>query len=180
MHPCTNLSEAGVLLLIQDIHSKRCGERSQSTTRSRICRSDKANDKQNTHDNREIVARCQERKDIVALEISHLAHTRLLCVGIEQEAQEEEQTNHHNLHDCTYNKVLLALARVLAGQSALHEVLVKTRSSNHQENTCEELLPEISTLLRIIKEESASHIATGPTLDIHTRTQNEIDTKCYG
>ena len=102
-----------------------------------------------------------------------------MCIRVQQEAQEQEQSNHHNLHHSTYDQVLLALARVFARQGALHQVLIQTGSCNHQEDTRQELLPEICTLFRIIKEESASHRTTGPTLNIHTCTQDKVDAQRY-
>ena len=96
-------------------------------------------------------------------------------IRVQQEAQEQEQSNHHNLHHSAYDQVLLALARVFARQGALHQVLIQTGSCNHEEDTRQELLPEIRTLFRIIKEESASHRTTSPTFDIHTRTQDKVD-----
>ena len=100
-----------------------------------------------------------------------------MCIRVQQKAQEQEQSNHHNLHHSAYDQVLLALARVFARQCTLHQVLIQTCSCDHEEDTRQELLPEIRTLFRIIKEESASHRTTSPTFDIHTRTQDKVDTQ---
>ena len=118
VHPSADLREVSCLLLIENIHRERGRECCQRTTRSRICRCDKSNNEQNAHNHREIVARSEEWEDIIALERHalgiHQCDTHLVGIGVEQKAQEKEQTDHHNLHECAHNDILLALTWVLA------------------------------------------------------------------
>ena len=118
VHPSADLREVSRLLLIENIHRERGRECRQRATRSRICRCDKSNNEQYAHNHREIVTRGEEWEDIIALERHalgiHQCYTHLVGIGVEQEAQEEEQTDHHNLHECAHNDILLALTRVLA------------------------------------------------------------------
>ena len=67
----------------------------------------------------------------------------------------EEKSNHKYLCDTAYNQAFLRFFHILAGKGALHQVLIKSCSCNHHENTSNELFPEVGILFRIVEEENA-------------------------
>ena len=66
--------------------------------------------------------------------------------------------------------VFLRIAWVLATQVALHHILIESVGGNHGKGTCQELLPEILLLVRIVEEEDATPFAARDILKhIHGR-----------
>ena len=60
--------------------------------------------------------------------------------------------------------VLLRIAWVLTTQIALHHILIQSVGGYHGEGTCQELLPEVLFLVRIVEEEDAAPLAAGDVL----------------
>ena len=68
-------------------------------------------------------------------------------------AQHQEQGNDDDLQEDAHDEVLGRLTGVLAGEAALHQVLVKTCSGDDHKDAVNKLFPEVGAFLGIVKEE---------------------------
>ena len=77
---------------------------------------------------------------------------------IQGHAKEQEQGDHHGLQQDGDHEVLLGVLNVLAGQGALHHVLVQTRHGDDGEHAAQQLFPEILGSVYIVEVEEF-HVA---------------------
>ena len=105
-----------------------------------------------------------------------------LNVHSEQGTQYQEQRDDNDLKEDTHNKVFGRFTGILAGEAALHQVLIQTCCGNHHEDTGNKLFPEVGSLLGIVKEEYTRGIITPHSFTqackvITQALSNEIDTQ---
>ena len=140
-----------LLVGLENIQSKRSGQGSQRTTRSRVSGSNQTDDEHDTDEHREVLAPRHGAEDGVTR--SGFARHIGIFVHVEQSTQHQKHANHENLDKGTDNHVLLRFLEVLAAQRTLHQVLVQTGGGNHHEHTGHELFPEITAVVEVIEEE---------------------------
>ena len=158
---------------IEDIDSERSGEGGESRASSRVGGSNEAHSEEDAHNHVQTSVKCHERKDRVGLESlgkfaagindgNSVVH-EALALDIEGKdcTQHEEKRHYENLGNTTHDEALLGLLDVLAGKSALHEILVEASGGDHHEYASQELFPEVSALGGIVKEEDARSVAVG-------------------
>ena len=102
----------------------------------------------------------------------------------EQGSQNQEQRDDDDLKEDTHNEVFGRFTGILAGETALHQVLIQTCCCNHHEDTGNKLFPEVGSLLGIVKEEHTrglitSHCFTQACKVITQALGDEIDTQYH-
>ena len=70
---------------------------------------------------------------------------------IQERPQAQEQGDDRRLQEDAHDQVLLGIPVVLAGQCALHHVLVQPRHRDHRKETAQELFPEELRVVDIVK-----------------------------
>ena len=149
-------AQCGLVLLfvgLKNIDSERGGKRCQGRTGSRISRGNQADDEHNAKQHRHSLAEGYGAKEFIGL----LGHGDAVGTHVqgEQSTQNQEQGDNNDLKEHAHDEILGRLVGILTSQAALHQVLIETRGGNDHEDAGDELLPEVGTLLRIIKEEHA-------------------------
>ena len=73
---------------------------------------------------------------------------------VEQGSQAQEQGDDDRLQETAHDEVLLRIPGVLAGQRALHHVLVQPRHGDDREQSAQQLFPEILRMVHVVEEEN--------------------------
>ena len=174
-----------VLLLVglKDVDGEGRRQRSQSGAGGGVGRRDKAQDEEDADDYGHLAVEGHHAEEFVAL----LGARQALAVHIDnqQRAEHQEQGDDEELNDTADNHVLLALSRILAGQVALHHVLVEAVGGDGHEHTGEELLPEVGRLHGVVEEEHLRLVvvpdAAGHLAEVEAQVGgHEVDAQNHG
>ena len=74
---------------------------------------------------------------------------------VQERAQAQEAGDDDRLQEAAHDEVLLRVAVVLAGQGALHHVLVQAGHRDDREQAAQELFPEVLRVVHVVEEEHA-------------------------
>src|SRR5690606_783894 len=150
MHPVTRAYQCpvvGVSLLIEvkKVDTKGGGKRRQRRVSRGKCSGSKTHHKHNPGHNGQVV---KGNFRIKVIRRRHATHINSVLTGIDiqqcTDRQEKKIDNHENTRKGEH--VLLRLADRFHTQVFLHQVLIKSRHRYRNENTAEEVLPEVNTV----------------------------------
>ena len=159
MYHAAGASQGFVVLLLvglQDVDGERGGQRGQRRAGSRVGRGNQADDKDHAEQHWHTLAEGYRTEQLVGL----LGHGNAVSLHVhgKQRTQNQEQGDDDDLQEDTHDEVLGRLIGIFAGQAALHQVLVEACRGDDHEDAGDELFPEVSALLGIVKEEDPRRV----------------------
>ena len=143
---------APVLAASQDVNGEGGRERGEGRSAGREAGHDQPQQEEDAHHLREAAIPGYGGEQVVSL-----GHGQAVQGGIlvQVHAQEKEEGDHYRLQQAGHDEVLLRVPHVLAGQGALHHVLVQAGGRHHGEQAPQQLFPEILGMIDVVEIEYA-------------------------